>query len=151
MHYNDITFDRYQSEMNHSSTGYLDWERNQGISNTSNKGNVNCHENFVQEFTPVQEANTSFIHSKTKQSTNSSIHNSRPTKKVHEVDSLSERFIFSSPLYPTYHPTIIPHSMVFVILFSIKESPLLSIKPCTRILSRYFISQKQHIHFFPKG
>ena len=102
MNYNDITFDRHQSEINHSSTGYLDWERNQGISNTSNKCNVNCHENFVQEFTPVQEANTSFIHSKTKQSTNSSIHNSRPTKKVHEVDSLSERFIFSSPLYPTY-------------------------------------------------
>ena len=65
MNYYDITFDRYQSEINHSSTGYLDWERNQGISNTSNKSNVNCHENFVQKFTPVQEANTSFIHSKT--------------------------------------------------------------------------------------
>ena len=60
----------------------------------------------------LQEANTSFIHSKTKQSTNSSIHNSQPTKKVHEVDSLSEKFIISSPLYPTYHPTIIPHSIV---------------------------------------
>ena len=58
--YNDISFDRCQSEINHSSTGFLDLERNWGISNASNKGNVNYHEKFVQE------SNTSFTHSKTK-------------------------------------------------------------------------------------
>ena len=53
----------------------------------------------------------SFTHSKTKRSTNSIIHNSRPRKKAHEIDSKFERNIFSSPLYLHYYPTIAPYSI----------------------------------------
>ena len=39
-------------------------------------------------------------------------------KKAHEVDSLSETFLCSNPLYPNYHPTIKPYSIgVFNPLF----------------------------------
>jgi len=53
----------------------------------------------------------SFTHSKTKRSTNSIIHNSRPTKKAHEIDSKFERNLLSSDFYTQYYPIMSQYSI----------------------------------------
>ena len=110
IHHQNISVERYQNEINRSSPDYFQW-KNKGILNASKKGNPNCHENFSKDIITIEESNSCFNHPKTKRSTNSSIHNSRPTKKAHEVQNSSETFIFSNPLYRNYHPLIIPHEI----------------------------------------